>query len=203
MTYRLIYTDQNLTQHELKEEDFAKLQAICPELTKVLLNPELLQEPSIKDILVQEKWQASAGIIVETLKKNKNSKVFHEPVNWQKLNIPDYPQIVKEPMDFSTIKKKLALNVYRNVGEFVNDVSLIFHNCKLYNGVDSVVGKMGVEVAKEWESLQKTYNLLGRFGEDQARFSLDKGVDIAKIFESEIKEVQNKILPEAPLAQQE
>lgn len=197
----MIYTDQNLTQHELKEEDFAKLQTICPELTKVLLNPELLQEPHIKDILVQEKWQTSAGIIVETLKKNKSSKVFHEPVNWQKLNIPDYPQIVKEPMDFGTIKKKLSLNVYKHVDEFVKDVNLIFHNCKLYNGVDSVVGRMGVEVGKEWESLQKTYNLLGRFGEDQARFSLDKGVDLTQVFESEVKEVQNNNLPEVLPAQ--
>lgn len=162
-------------------------------MVKVILNPELLKEPDLKDKLAREKWQTSALAILETLKKNKSSKVFHEPVNWQKMNLFDYPTIVKEPMDFSTIKKKLIFNVYGKVQEFIHDLDLVFSNCKLYNGVDSYVGKLGVDVNREWETLQKTYNLLGKFGAEEDAFELDKGSEPAKLFEKKPEEKADKV----------
>ena len=30
------------------------------------------------------------------------------PVNWRALNIPDYPQIVKNPMDLQTLELKVV-----------------------------------------------------------------------------------------------
>ena len=41
------------------------------------------------------------------IEKNKNSSVFLEPVDYVGLNILDYPQIIKHPMDLSTIRKKI------------------------------------------------------------------------------------------------
>lgn len=43
-------------------------------------------------------------------------------------------------MDFSTVKKKLNFNVYKDCSEFVSDMNLIFDNCELYNGSESYVG---------------------------------------------------------------
>ena len=45
------------------------------------------------------------------LKKNINSDPFLMPVDPVALKIPDYPLIVKEPMDISTVEKKLMNNI--------------------------------------------------------------------------------------------
>lgn len=66
-------------------------------------------------------------------------------------------------MDFGTIQKKLNLNIYNQVDEFLNDMSLVFNNCRLYNGVDSYVGKIGVNVRKEYDRLLGMYNFVERF----------------------------------------
>lgn len=57
------------------------------------------------------------------------------------LEIPDYFEVVKHPMDFGTIKNKLALNQYRGgLQEFIDDINLTFDNCIKYNGENSNVG---------------------------------------------------------------
>lgn len=53
--------------------------------------------------------------------------------------IPDYNNIIKKPMDFGTIKKKLQFNLYSSPYEFKEDVDLVFNNCLLYNGVNSYI----------------------------------------------------------------
>ncbi len=70
-----------------------------------------------------------------SLCKYKDSEIFLRPVNPMELGIPDYHDIIKRPMDFGTIKRKLNTYVYRNCQEFSEDVDLVFENCFLYNGV--------------------------------------------------------------------
>jgi hypothetical protein len=72
---------------------------------------------------------------MQILWKLKDSEIFHRPVDPVELGIPDYPDIIKNPMDFSTIKKKLNHSFYRNCREFCDDMNLVFDNCILYNGV--------------------------------------------------------------------
>jgi len=51
--------------------------------------------------------------------------------------MPDYHEIVKNPIDLGLIKQKLQGNLYYGMQEFVNDVLLVFENCELYFGRDS------------------------------------------------------------------
>ncbi|KAF9954404.1 hypothetical protein BGZ72_004613, partial [Mortierella alpina] len=74
------------------------------------------------------------GAIIKELKKNRDAPAFLVPVDPVLLNIPDYPQVVKNPMDLSTVERKLNNVEYETVDDFVNDISLIFSNCYLYNG---------------------------------------------------------------------
>ncbi len=85
-----------------------------------------------------------------TLSRNSNAYIFLEPVNVEILNIPDYFTIVKKPMDFGTIKSKLKEQRYANITEFMEDLELVFYNCKLYNGEISNVGQMGKLVHDEY-----------------------------------------------------
>ncbi|KIW00922.1 uncharacterized protein PV09_07665 [Verruconis gallopava] len=59
------------------------------------------------------------------------SKLFHRKVN--KRMVPDYYDVIKEPMAMSTIKSKLNQREYKDVQEFVRDWALISHNAQVYN----------------------------------------------------------------------
>jgi hypothetical protein len=45
--------------------------------------------------------------MITNLSRNSSAWIFAEPVNVEQLNITDYFDIVKKPMDFGTIKGKL------------------------------------------------------------------------------------------------
>ncbi|CAG8736597.1 13906_t:CDS:1, partial [Acaulospora morrowiae] len=68
---------------------------------------------------------------------------FYEPVDPEKLGIPDYFKIISRPMDMSTINSKLENDQYSNADEFEADIRLMFQNCYVYNGPNSEVGNMG------------------------------------------------------------
>ncbi|XP_044018384.1 histone acetyltransferase p300-like [Aphidius gifuensis] len=66
---------------------------------------------------------------------------FRQPVDPHALCIPDYFDIVKKPMDLSTIKKKLDAGEYRAPLDYCHDVWLMFDNAWLYNNKTSSVYK--------------------------------------------------------------
>lgn len=82
-----------------------------------------------------ESWEKLAKKAITSLWRMRESELFHRPVDPIELGIPDYFTIIKEPMDFSTIKKKLNAGLYSNFKEFQYDIDLVFNNCILYNGV--------------------------------------------------------------------
>lgn len=60
------------------------------------------------------------------------SNAFHRPVSAKKF--PDYPRIVKNPIDFSAIRTKIRNFSYKTFAEFKADFKLMLDNCALYNG---------------------------------------------------------------------
>jgi hypothetical protein len=60
--------------------------------------------------------------IVEELWNQKEAINFHYPVDWKNLKLDNYPLLIKNPMDLSSIKKKIKNNKYRNINEFLNDI---------------------------------------------------------------------------------
>jgi hypothetical protein len=50
-----------------------------------------------------------------------------------KLNIPDYFTIIKEPMDFSSIRKNLEDNFYLGHEQYAEHMRLVFRNAIAYN----------------------------------------------------------------------
>ncbi|CAG9318618.1 unnamed protein product [Blepharisma stoltei] len=71
--------------------------------------------------------------MISLLELHDESEDFLEPVDWKFLNLPDYPFVIKNPIDLGTIKNKLNRKVYRNLSEFITDIQLIWDNCKFYN----------------------------------------------------------------------
>ncbi|XP_061590408.1 bromodomain-containing protein 4-like isoform X3 [Cololabis saira] len=62
-----------------------------------------------------------------------NAWPFYQPVNAEGLGLQDYHDIIKYPMDLSTVKKKMDKEEYQDVQQFAADMRLIFSNCYKYN----------------------------------------------------------------------
>ncbi|KAM0874162.1 hypothetical protein ACQ4PT_037636 [Festuca glaucescens] len=75
-------------------------------------------------------------MILDKLQKKDTYGVFAEPVDLEEL--PDYGDVIEHPMDFGTVKRKLARNAYRSFEQFEDDVFLICSNAMLYNAPDTV-----------------------------------------------------------------
>ncbi|XP_044984342.1 uncharacterized protein LOC123451862 [Hordeum vulgare subsp. vulgare] len=95
--------------------------------------------------------------ILDRLQKKDTYGVFSEPVDDEEL--PDYKDIVKHPMDFSTVRKKLDKGAYANLEQFEDDVFLITSNAMCYNSPDTVYYRQArsiQEVAKkDFENLRQ------------------------------------------------
>ena len=50
--------------------------------------------------------------VLAALEKHECAVIFTEPVDHVALGLPDYPSIVKHPMDLGTVAKKLENNEY-------------------------------------------------------------------------------------------
>ncbi|KAG0064895.1 hypothetical protein BGZ89_008764, partial [Linnemannia elongata] len=86
--------------------------------------------------------------ILKELKKNPASLDFRYPVPYQEMRLFDYPEIIKNPMDLSTVDKKLKARKYETVDDFVSDINLIFSNCYLYNGPPGPMAVVSEHAAK-------------------------------------------------------
>ncbi|PVI03277.1 hypothetical protein DM02DRAFT_521237 [Periconia macrospinosa] len=77
------------------------------------------------------------------------TKLFQRKVN--KRSLPDYYEVIKEPMALSEIKRKVASQEYKSFAEFVRDFALIPHNAQVYNRQDSQAYVDALDVKKVLE----------------------------------------------------
>ncbi|OIR57511.1 MAG: Swr1 complex bromodomain subunit Brf1 [Amphiamblys sp. WSBS2006] len=112
-----------------------------------------------KAVLSQSDYSFCNNVLRELVKKKHRQFVypFMIPVDTVALGIPDYPEVIKEPMDISTARKKLDEKAYENAGEFKRDLDRIVENCLAYNQAGTAVHNMGIEFAKlikdTWEGV--------------------------------------------------
>ena len=88
------------------------------------------RKSSLKQITEEDKKIIAE--IIKYIKSDPKSTPFLYPVDI-KAN-PNYLRIIKyNPMDISTIEKKLSNNEYSLVQDVINDIKLIWYNCRIYN----------------------------------------------------------------------
>ncbi|KAH8741738.1 hypothetical protein FG386_001312 [Cryptosporidium ryanae] len=87
--------------------------------------------------------------IIHRLYKRDKQQIFAEPVNAE--FVPDYYQVIKNPMDFSTMRKKVLNNEYSDFESFNSDIRLIISNCYTYNRVGTMVYRMGLILEETWD----------------------------------------------------
>ncbi|CAD8053692.1 unnamed protein product [Paramecium sonneborni] len=152
--YKILHTDDKGQQRELTNEDFQQFQIQYPEIASLILNADdFIDENMINQSKEDETWEKQAKKIIALIWKAKGAYFFHKPVDQKEFHITDYFDIVKKPMDFGTIKNKLNVNAYKNFREFHGDMILVFENCGLYNGIQSAIGQIGVNIKNEYLNL--------------------------------------------------
>ncbi|KAL7307148.1 hypothetical protein TKK_0000873 [Trichogramma kaykai] len=83
-------------------------------------------------------------LLLEYLKMRDLQDIFGQPVNVEE--VPDYLDIVKEPMDFSTMESKIDHNQYKTIEDFEADFNLMISNCLAYNRKETVFYRAGVKL---------------------------------------------------------
>jgi hypothetical protein len=77
---------------------------------------------------------------------------FLEPVDPIKMNVPDYPTLIKQPMDFGTVRSNLDKGLYDAPEAFADNVRLTFRNAITYNQLrDNPVHIAAREMAGRFE----------------------------------------------------
>ena len=134
-----------------------------PEISSLVNNQNLLKkladEIEDEDVKMCDSWEKIAIKLMNILWKVRDAELFHKPVDPVELNIPNYYEIIKKPMDFTTVKRKLSNSTYSNVKEYCEDMDLIFNNCFLYNGTNSYVGEICLKIKNEYKNLFAKLNL--------------------------------------------
>jgi E1A/CREB-binding protein len=103
--------------------------------------------------LTAAKIRQKCSPVLKKLIDHECSWIFMQPVDPVELNLPDYFEIIKNPMDLGSIKKRMENNGYKLIAEFGADVRLTFDNAISYNGNGSDVCKVARDMKSTFEKL--------------------------------------------------
>ena len=104
--------------------------------------------------------------ILNLLKNSRTSWPFREPVDPVALGIPHYLDIVKEPMDLSTIENNLRTNQYVTPTQFHADVAKIITNSFTFNSSNPEFTKITSEFQAYYRKITADPTELPRIGQD-------------------------------------
>nr|XP_039265441.1 bromodomain-containing protein 7-like [Styela clava] len=74
--------------------------------------------------------------LLRQLERKDPHEIFAWPVN--DMIAPGYSDFIQQPMDFSTIRKKIIQHKYNDVNDFRDDFKLMIENCCTYNRPETI-----------------------------------------------------------------
>lgn len=168
--YKLVRVE-GYTEREPTDEERAQFNALYPALAFSRRSDEAGGKMATP-------WVKLCLKLLRGLMKHKSASVFLVPVNHVALNIPDYPLIIKHPMDMATVDAKLVATeaaataaemgdseskppadgtTYANPDDFASDMRMIFRNAFLYNKPENPVyiwaKEMSIKFEQGWSQL--------------------------------------------------
>ncbi|CAI9277158.1 unnamed protein product [Lactuca saligna] len=137
--------------------------------------------------------------LLKKLMSHQHGWVFNKPVDVVALKIPDYFNVIKNPMDLGTIKEKLSSGKYTGPLEFVADIRLTFSNAMTYNPPGNDVHVMADVLHKffelRWKPIEK--KLPQNSQQQSEEIDLVKPIPPSK--KRKITSIQQEPFPEAKL----
>ncbi|KAA0725244.1 Histone acetyltransferase p300 [Triplophysa tibetana] len=128
---------------ELKKEEEVSGPAVTPSSVSGVNKKKIFKPEELR--------QALMPTLESLYRQDPESLPFRQPVDPSLLGIPDYFDIVKNPMDLSTIKRKLDTGQYQEPWQYVDDIWQMFNNAWLYNRKTSRVYKYCSKLAEVFE----------------------------------------------------
>lgn len=95
--------------------------------------------------------------ILQNLLDKPQSFDFQVPVDWQGLGLTDYPFIIKNPSDLGTVSQKLKDDKYRCVEQFLDQLQLVWDNCKTYNTQGTWIHNAAETLERSFKKMVKNY----------------------------------------------
>ncbi|GAA5849464.1 hypothetical protein JCM8547_000461 [Rhodosporidiobolus lusitaniae] len=88
--------------------------------------------------------------VLGEVKALDKQQYFSRPVDREA--VPDYYDVIKYPMDWSTMTDKLDRHEYATAADFIGDVQLVINNARRYNKPYTPVHRAAVKVLEQAES---------------------------------------------------
>ncbi|XP_043662093.1 peregrin [Drosophila teissieri] len=88
--------------------------------------------------------EAALNKLLDALEARDSMQIFREPVDTSE--VPDYTDIVKQPMDLGTMRTKLKECQYTSLEQLEADFDLMIQNCLAYNNKDTVFYRAGIRM---------------------------------------------------------
>lgn len=112
-----------------------------------------------------DSWKSECLTLLKTINKCEDSIPFRLPVDIDE--IPEYFDVIENPMDLSTVKENLLSDKYSNPNSLFRDLRLIFSNSRTFNTnkrskiyastlrLSAMVEEKMKEIIKSWNSAVK------------------------------------------------
>lgn len=95
--------------------------------------------------------EATMTRLLQAIASRDTADIFGEPVDVTE--VPDYMDVVTQPMDLSTMRRKLESGVYYTLDDMQADFDLMIRNCLAYNNKDTVFYRAGVRMRDQGGAL--------------------------------------------------
>ncbi|KAM7249692.1 hypothetical protein ACFE04_008332 [Oxalis oulophora] len=119
-----------LGTHEYDDQQLVHNENIQKYEVQVTLSPD----QSSSTLQIPEKCMLQ--LILDILQRKDTHEIFAEPVDPKE--VEDYYEIIKEPMDFDTMRAKLHEGMYKTLEQFKRDVLLISRNAMQFNSPSTI-----------------------------------------------------------------
>ncbi|KAL4490325.1 hypothetical protein ABPG72_004364 [Tetrahymena utriculariae] len=101
--------------------------------------------------------QNECSKVLKQLLKLPESYPFREPVDYEQLQLFDYPDVIKNPMDLGTIEQNLKAKKYKQPKDFFDDIFIVWNNCKMYNQDGSNIYQQALNMEKATNTAKQAF----------------------------------------------
>ncbi|GLU03598.1 hypothetical protein SLE2022_207880 [Rubroshorea leprosula] len=99
----------------------------------------------------QKHLTAFMRLLLKSMHDHVDAWPFKEPVDAR--DVPDYYDIIKDPMDLKTISKRVeSEQYYVTLDMFIADVKRMFANARIYNSPDTIYYKCATRLESHFQS---------------------------------------------------
>mmetsp|Transcript_3149 Transcript_3149/g.11368 ORF Transcript_3149/g.11368 Transcript_3149/m.11368 type:complete len:450 (-) Transcript_3149:1330-2679(-) len=107
----------------------------------------------------EDEIYSMCSALLKGVRAHEDAWPFQEPVDPNE--VPDYYDVVKEPIDLASIQQRLeSRKYYLSVPLFLADLYRMFSNCRIYNASDTIFYKLADRLEFYLKTLLSSFDLL-------------------------------------------